>query len=186
MEIVRGSEISYDDGSAEFFWIVSDTYEDNAFAIRMTPDNYPVQVLGALAYVNNTGAFDFTVNSVFAGIPGDVLPGGEAITTAQGPYDWGVGWWSDGPVIDNGSFYILFHWHPDTPGDPAVGQDTANAFFRSYWYNTSSGWNMASDGEWLIRSIPSLTICILKNVPLLAYIRTVVIGAMDHIRPASA
>ncbi len=153
MDIIEGSEIAYDDGSAEAWYIVSPDYEDNAFAISMTPDDYPVQVIMARVFVNDNTPFTFTINGVYAGIPDDVLPGGEAVTAVREPHGWAIGEWPEGPVITSGSFFLVFHWDPSSPDNPGVGEDQDNILYRSYWYSTSSGWNLAADGEWMMRTI---------------------------------
>jgi hypothetical protein len=154
MNIVLGSEIAYDDGEVNGWWIVSDTYDDNAFAIRMTPPEYPAQVLMARAYVSDDTPFDFTINAVSAGQPGDVLPGGEELQGIREPHGWAISEWpGGGPTIDAGHFFLLFHWRPSTPSDPAVGQDDDNIFFRSYWHTTAQGWQMVADGEYMMRTI---------------------------------
>lgn len=154
MEVVLGSEIAYDDGEVDGWWIVSDEFEDNAFAIRMTPGEYPAQILMARAYVSDDTPFDFTINEVFAGAPGDVMPGGEALEGVREPHGWAISEWPNGgPTITSGHFFLLFHWRQSTPDDPGVGQDDDNIFFRSYWYMTSQGWQMVSTGEYMMRTI---------------------------------
>lgn len=152
MEVVRGTEIKYDDGRVDGWWIVDTSYNQNAFAIRMTPTSYPMQVLMARAFVNDDTPFDFTINAVAAGVPGAILPGGEAITLMREPHGWAIGSWADGPTIASGSFFLVFHWHPATPDGPGVGQDADNVLFRSYWYH-GDVWNLVADGEWMMRAI---------------------------------
>lgn len=154
MTIVRGSELRYDDGTAERFYIVDTAYENNAFAIRMTPTSYPVRVLLARAFVNGDSPMELTINGVTAGQPGNVLPGGEGIEASRGPgHDWIIANWSPGALINSGSFFFLVHWLSDTPDDPAVGLDTNSMSARSYWYNTTSGWNAVTNGEWIMRTV---------------------------------
>jgi hypothetical protein len=85
MTIVRGREIAYDDGTADNYWIVDTAYNDNAFAIRMTPTFYPAKVTIVRAMLNGENPMNFTINGVSAGAPGDVLPGGEAVETSAEP-----------------------------------------------------------------------------------------------------
>ncbi len=155
MNIVEGAEIAYDDGSVDGWWIVSDEDDDNKFAIRMTPSDYPAQVLMARAYVSDTTRFDFTINEVSAGNPGDVLPGGEAVEGQRESHGWAISEFSNGPTIESGHFYLVFNWRSATPGNPGVGQDTDNVSFRSSWYSGTSGWNMVSDGEYMMRVVVS-------------------------------
>lgn len=153
MQIVEGMEIAYDDGAVDGWWIVSDVYEDNAFAIRMTPGSYPAQVLMARVFVSDDTPFDFTINGISGGIPDAVLPGGGPIAGARESHGWAISEFPSGPTIQSGSFFLLFHWWPETPGNPGVAQDVDNILFRSYWYNTSSGWTMNANGEYMMRCI---------------------------------
>lgn len=154
MTIVRGRELAYDDGTADRFYIVTDTFYNNAFAIRMTPTSYPVDVLLARAYVNGDSPIGLTLNAVSAGMPGNVLPGGEEIECTRGPgHDWAIANWMPGPRINSGSFFLVLHWMPDTPDDPGVGLDTSATQARSYWYHDSLGWNAVPNGEWIMRTV---------------------------------
>lgn len=153
MEIVEGAEIAYDDGSPDGWWIVGDVFDDNAFAIRMTPDSYPAQVIMARAYVSDETPFDFTINGVTAGLPGNILPGGGPIEGVRNETGWAMSGLENGPTIQSGNFFLVFHWRQATPTDPAVGEDTNNILFRSYWYNATSGWTMISTGEYMLRCV---------------------------------
>jgi hypothetical protein len=153
MTIVRGRELVYDDGTADAYWIVDTSFMNNAFAIRMTPTFYPAKVTMARALFNGESAMDFTLNGVSAGAPGAVLPGGEAVETSAEPHGWAIASFPNGPTITSGSFFCLVHWLPDTPDDPAVGEDTMSTAMRSYWYSDSSSWNTVTDGDWVIRTV---------------------------------
>jgi hypothetical protein len=158
MDIVEGYEIVYDDNSAEDFFVVDTmNYYDNACAIRMTPEEYPAKVILARAYVSGDSPVDFTINGQSAGLPGDILPGGEEVETVRLPHGWAISYWENGPVITDESLFFVLRWQPDTPGDPAVGQDTNTILSRSYWYSSLSGWNLADDGEWMMRVVVATT-----------------------------
>jgi len=153
MTIVRGRELAYDDGTADNYWIVDTAFYNNAFAIRMTPTFYPAKVTIVRAMLNGQSSMNFTINGVSAGAPGTVLPGGEAIETSAEPHGWAIATYSNGPVINSGSFFAVVHWMPDSPDDPAVAEDTMSTAMRSYWYSDSSGWNTVTDGDWIIRTV---------------------------------
>jgi hypothetical protein len=153
MTIVKGRELVYEDGTAERYWIVDTSFNNNAFAIRMTPTFYPAKVTMARAYVSGVTPVNFTINGVSAGAPGSILPGGEEIETSAEPHGWAVATWANGPVINSGSFFFVLHWLPDTPDDPAVGEDTMSVAMRSYWYSDSSSWNSNTSGDWLMRTV---------------------------------
>lgn len=158
MDVVEGYEIAYDDGSPERFFVVDTiTYYDNACAIRMTPDEYPAKVILARAYVTGDSPIDFTINDQSAGLPGDVLPGGEEAEAVRLAHGWAMASWEDGPVITDENFFLVLHWRPDTPGDPGVGQDTNTTLLRSYWYSSLSGWNLTDEGEWMMRVVVTTT-----------------------------
>jgi hypothetical protein len=153
MEVVLGEELCYDDGTPESWWVVGDTWDDNSFAIRLTPNTYPARVILARAFVSDETPFSFTINGISGANPGDVLEGGEAINGVMEAHGWAISEWSDGPVIQSGSFFLLIHWTPQTPNEPAVGTDNDNVTFRSYWHNNEFGWQMVSDGEYMMRAV---------------------------------
>lgn len=158
MEIVEGYELAYDDGLPECFFVVDSLdYHDNACAIRITPDEYPATVVLARAYVLGDSSIDFTINDQSAGIPGDILPGGEEVEANRLPHGWAIGSWEDGPLITEGDFFVVLHWRPDTPGDPGVGQDSNTVLYRSFWYSSLYGWNFTNDGEWMMRVVVTTT-----------------------------
>lgn len=153
MTIIRGRELAYDDGTADNYWIVDTGYNDNAFAIRMTPTFYPARVTMVRAMLNGESPMNFSINGVSAGAPGDILPGGEAVETSAEPHGWGIATFPNGPIINSGSFFAVVHWLPDSPDDPAVAEDTMSTAMRSYWHSTTSGWNTVTDGDWIIRTV---------------------------------
>ncbi len=64
------TELKYDDGTWETFYVVDFNYDKNKFALRFTPTYYPAKVMRLKTLVNNAGAFDFTVLSDSSGYPG--------------------------------------------------------------------------------------------------------------------
>ena len=75
------------------------------------------------------------------------------MTAVREPHGWAIGEWPEGPVITSGDFFLVFHWDPSSPDDPGVGEDQDNILYRSYWYNTTQGWNLVADGVWMMRTI---------------------------------
>ncbi|MBD3232923.1 MAG: T9SS type A sorting domain-containing protein, partial [candidate division Zixibacteria bacterium] len=150
--IVDGSGISYDDGDADGWWICSDTWDDNAFAVRCTPSIYPVTVIMLRAYVNGNDPFEFTVNGISGDNPGDVLAGPWSVTPSSAP-----GWVDfeippgDQIEIASGDFCAVFHWLESTPADPGVGGDDSSPDSLSYWRHGS--WNMDYGNDFMLRSV---------------------------------
>lgn len=150
--IVDGSGISYDDGDVDGWWICSDTWEDNAFAVRCTPSIYPVTVTMLRAYVNSIDPFEFTVNSLSSGYPGDVLAGPWSAAPISAP-----GWTNfeippgDQIEIASGDFCVVFHWLETTPVDPGVGGDDSSPDSVSYWRYES--WNLDYGNDYMLRSV---------------------------------
>ena len=154
MEIVEGYELAYDDGLPERFFVVDSLeYHDNACAIRITPDEYPVKIILARAYVLGDSSVYFTINDQSDGVPGDVLPGGGEVVANRLPHGWAIANWEDGALITEGDFFVVMHWQPDAPGNPAVGQDSNTVLYRSFWYSSPYGWNFTNDGEWMMRVV---------------------------------
>ena len=69
------TELKYDDGSWEAFYVVDFTYDKNKFAVRFTPTYYPSRVLRLKTIGNSADAFDFTINQDSSGYPGRQIAG---------------------------------------------------------------------------------------------------------------
>jgi hypothetical protein len=153
MLIVEGLELAYDDGSVESWYIVGDEWDDNKFAVRFTPVEYPIQVTGARAMVNDATPFDFTINANSNGQPGSVLAG--PFESFQNTDSWAVSFFPEEqrPEVTSGSFWLVFNWREGTPDSPGVGTDTDDPDSRSSWYNNSSGWNSFTSGDFIMRVI---------------------------------
>ncbi len=137
--------ISYDDGEWDTFYAASFTWENNKFAVRFTPNTYPITVRRLVTTGNSNDAFNFTVQNDNHGVPGDTiagpyrvhgnnLPGTVNIITKTLP---GI----DPPEISGGDFWGVINWLEQTPGSPGIGGDADLPIDnRSMYYLTSSGW----------------------------------------------
>lgn len=165
MLIVEGLELAYDDGSTESWYIVSDEWDDNKFAVRFTPSDYPVIVTGARAMVNDATPFDFSINGNTGGNPGAVLAG--PFESFQNTGEWAVTFFPEDrwPEVTSGSFWLVFNWRESTPDSPGVGTDTDDPDSRSKWYNSFSGWNSFGAGDFIMRVIISTPTGITELTP---------------------
>jgi hypothetical protein len=149
-----GVEIAYDDGSPEIYFFIDTVWQENTFAVRMTPPRYPMQINLLRAFVNDTSVFDFEIHAA----AGDSLAGllaGPFEARAIEPFSW-----ADfdvpevaAPTITSGDFFVLFKWKSDSPTLPAVGADSVpTSASRSYSYDNTFGWFKYPMFDWLIRA----------------------------------
>lgn len=153
MEIVEGLELAYDDGFAEVFWIVGDVWDDNRFAVRFTPGDYPIMVTGARVLVDENTQFELTINADSNEEPGEILAG--PFLSFQNMGDWAVTFFPEDqwPEVTSGSFWLVFYWHEDSPDSPGVGADNSGPDLRSYYYTATAGWVPWLDSDWIMRVI---------------------------------
>ncbi len=158
------TELKYDDGSWEAFYVVDFTYDNNKFAVRFTPNDYPVRVMRMKTIGNSADAFDFTINEDSSGFPGRKLAGPYRIggtgtgniktftTTVPG---------SQPPEIESGDFWVLINYLPDTPGAPGIGTDfnPPNAG-RGKYYLGSTGWQDFSGGNLMVSAFIADTVTV--------------------------
>ncbi len=165
MLIVEGLELAYDDGSIESWYIVDELWDENKFAVRFTPSDYPVLVTGARAMVNDATPFDFSINGNTGGNPGAVLAG--PFESFQNIGSWAVTFFPEGqwPEVTSGSFWLVFNWRESTPDSPGVGTDTDDPDSRSKWYNNTSGWNSFGAGDFIMRVIVTTSTGITELTP---------------------
>lgn len=154
LPVYAGRQIKYDDGSAEDFFVADYRFDDNRFAVRLTPEVFPAQLRSLRAYVNDTARFYFSVWSDSAGLPGRLL---------SGPWQTGLertgrGWVdfelpaSDRPVFEKGDFFLVVQWSTSSPAQPGVGADGALPDGRSFFHTGSSGWKSWIYNDWMLRA----------------------------------
>ena len=151
--VYLGRQIKYDDGSAESFFIANEGFDDNRFAVRLTPKVYPAQLHTLRAYVNDTARFFLSVYSDTDGSPGRLL---------SGPWKAGLkeekkGWVNlilpagSRPVFENGDFFLLLQWSSASPESPGVGADAGLPDGRSFFFTRKSGWKNWVYDDWMLR-----------------------------------
>lgn len=151
-------EISYDDGSAEFYtyiWTYPGTpVEDEVcgWCTRMTPPSYPF-VLTKVEFLFGEVAYDFYLHIYGdgGGAPGNnLLPTPYLIDHTTVPVE---DWWvydvsSENIVINSGDFYVGFCYsYLDSLERPTVriGGDNTSPFDDRGWINLGIGWELISD-----------------------------------------
>lgn len=148
-----GHQLMYDDGAPEQFWIESDIYDGNAFAVNFTPSHYPAIVSHLRVLLNDTVSVALTIQKNTGGAPGDVIAG--PFVASANPYTG----WADviipegqQPLITIGDFYVVLWWFPASPALPGVATDTTQKYNRSAWYDNAFGWNRFPLGNFMIRA----------------------------------
>jgi len=151
------TEIRYDDGIPEGFYVVDFTYDDNKFGVRFSPQQYPTTVYRVEAFTNN--GFSPILVSIYKdknGFPSDMLTGEYTGVTDQTA---GVDSFTvtipgaDPPTITEGDFWVVLHYLPTSPGAPGLGADfTAPIDGRTYYYTTSLGWTQLPFADLIVRA----------------------------------
>lgn len=156
----RLTEISYDDGIPEVFYVVDFNYNDNKFAIRFSPGSYPAKVYRVKAYTNNGfKPINISIFSDSGGIPGRRLAGpypAESFQTA------GVDTFlltfpgTEPPIITTGDFQVVLEYLPDSPGAPGIGGDVTQPIDgRTQFYTSTQGWTPLPNVDLMVRAIVS-------------------------------
>lgn len=167
------SEIIYDDGIPEVFYVVDFTYDGNRFGIRYTPENYPAKIYRVKAFTNNGNSpILVSVHEDSLGLPGAMLAGpyiGESYQTA------GVDSFvvtipgTDPPTIANGNFFVVLGYLPGSPGAPGIGGDfTPPVDQRSFYFTTTTGWVQMTSADLIVRAFvsqPPLGVGRDENIP---------------------
>ncbi|RMH69821.1 MAG: T9SS C-terminal target domain-containing protein [Gemmatimonadetes bacterium] len=147
------TEISYDDGSAEGFYVASFNFDDNKFAVRCTPAVEPSYIGKIAVFVSDTTPFEVAIYSHRSGLPDEIIAGPYPIRlTEDGP-----GWAEaiipgDDPPSVSSDFWVVMHWSETSPGAPGVGGDRDQLRNRSYYYLNSVGWRASTQQNYLMRA----------------------------------
>ncbi|MCI0596403.1 MAG: T9SS type A sorting domain-containing protein [candidate division Zixibacteria bacterium] len=154
LPVYAGRQIKYDDGTAEDFFVADYQFDDNRFAVRLTPGIFPAQLHTLRAYVNDTAKFFFSVWSDADGRPGRLLSG----PWKAGLKETGKGWVNlelppgSRPIIEKGDFFLVVQWSASSPEQPGIGADGALPDGRSFFYTRAAGWKNWVYNDWMLRA----------------------------------
>ena len=151
------TEVRYDDGIPEVFYVVDFTYNGNKFGIRFTPQQYPARVYRVKAMTNNGfSPIQVSVHQDSSGFPGRLLAGpyvGESFQTA------GIDSFlvtlpaGDPPTIASGDFHVVLSYLPTSPGAPGIGGDlTQPVEQRSKFFTNAQGWQSLATADLIVRA----------------------------------
>ncbi len=163
-------EISYDDGSAENSWTVTDTGLGCVFAVCFTPPTDCPMLKTARFFFSDFGPTGPIVIHVYEQASASSPPGAELITpftvTPPGPGWFDVDLSGYNIVLDGSSFAI--GEEPTVPYTSYLGEDTDSPDYRSWVYMVTSGtWlNWANDispGDLMIRAIVEGGLCCVET-----------------------
>jgi hypothetical protein len=151
------SEIRYDDGIPETFYVVDFVYNENKFGIRFTPSDYPATVYRVEAFTNNANSpILVSIYDDEGGLPGTILTGEYPGVTHQ---LGGVDSFTvtipatDPPTINAGDFWVVLSYLPTSPGAPGIGGDLSNPIDgRSWYYTAGSGWLQLTTVDLIVRA----------------------------------
>ena len=148
-----GVELVLDDGIPEEFWIESDIYDGNAFAVEFWPSSYPAIISHLRVLVDDTTSFVMTVQANISGTPGAVIAG-PFVVSADPFSGWTDVYIPEGnrPSINFGGFFVVCYWFPESPDLPGIAADASHSFNRSWWYDNAYGWNKYADANWMMRA----------------------------------
>lgn len=140
-------ELSWDDSQAETY--TSWPLGGNMYAVKFTPENYPLTITGARLFLKSAGmgsSIGSIINlKVFAsdnsGMPGQLLD------STSVPYACS-GWLEISglnTVIDSGDFFLVYEQTAPWPDCPELGVDLSNLSGRSYYLDLTNGAIWVSD-----------------------------------------
>ncbi|MBD3169064.1 MAG: T9SS type A sorting domain-containing protein [candidate division Zixibacteria bacterium] len=154
-EVTLGAGLYYDDGEVDGWWIVDDSGDSNAFAVRGSPARFPAIIRTLSAYVNSTDSFEFAVYGYSAGRPTNEILGGPWRTAAASAPGWTNLELSAGQrvTIDStvANFCVAFRWLSGQSTAPAVGGDNDSPNGNSFW-KTDSIWVSDPTNDLMLRS----------------------------------
>ncbi len=151
------TELGYDDGVPEVFYVVDFSYNGNKFGIRFTPQQYPARVYRVKAFTNNgSSPIMVSIHSDSLGFPGQMKAGpyiGESHQTA------GIDSFlvtlpaGDPPSITSGDFHVVLSYLPSSPGAPGIGGDFSPPVDgRSRFFTNAQGWQPLPNADLIVRA----------------------------------
>lgn len=160
--IIEGTEIGYDDGSAEQFYVVAfPAGQSDYFCVRMTPPDdasYPLLLYAVNIFVEDQ------ITTPWVGLcPPSTQFDGPDIGAAF--FEWTdlhadstPGWIyaaTEGATFltEPGDFYVVYQFPPNENDQPAVGSDLNAVDSRSYWtQDPNAFWNLWTAHDWMMRA----------------------------------
>ncbi len=154
LPVYPGREIKYDDGTAEEFFVVGQTYDDNRFAVRLAPSAYPAQINALRVLVNDTAEVLLSIYSDSLGLPGKLLAGPHSAQSGSPGEKWIHFVLPEGsqPVMASGNFFAVLQWPSTSPETPGIGADRSIVDGRSFFHTQSGGWKNWLFNDWMIRA----------------------------------
>ena len=162
-----GTEISYDDGTAEDYFWWDWGYAGGLFAVRFTPPQYPAALKVARFYFepgepdldHEQFAVEVYDDDGAGGAPGTLLGGGTLVASSWG---WvNVDLSSLNITITSGSFYIAYKQLTEYPNCEALGADYNSPDGRS-WAGYGGEWHPI---EWYGYFLDWMIRCIVETAP---------------------
>jgi hypothetical protein len=152
--------LSYDDGTVNFYAIVSGTHDGNRFGLKFEKPANAEKVYTIQLMTNSTASVGVGLAVNDFGLPGEQLVGPYFI---QAP---AAGEWFtfhvpglQAPQIDADSFWVTIDWPLASPGDPGIAVDSDQPISgQSYYFMNSSGWVMLPSYNFMIRAGVGATI----------------------------
>jgi hypothetical protein len=146
-------EKTFDDGSMELPFYVSDQWYENCAAQRFTSSSIPFILLKSKVFISSQGksgdtlydatdSFYVTINKNDYGKPG--LSVSEPVYAEASGKDSSGGEWVEighNLLIAEDTFWVVFHWLKETPVSPLIGADNSTNHNNSF-----KGWK--KDGYW--------------------------------------
>ncbi len=151
------AEVVYDDGIPEAFYVVDFNYNDNKFAIRFTPQQYPARVYRVKAFTNNGNSpINVSIHADSSGFPGALKAGPYLASSYQAS---GIDSFlvtvpgTEPPTIESGDFFVVLSYLPTSPGAPGIGGDLTQPIAqRSMYYTTALGWTPLANADLIVRA----------------------------------
>ena len=151
------TELIYDDGIPNIFYVVDFSYDGNKFGIRFTPQQYPATIYRIKAFTNNGNSpIQIYIYSDSSGIPGHPIAGPWTGTSYQTA---GIDSFlvtipgTEPPTITSGDFHVILAYLPTSPGAPGIGADNAQPVNgRSMYFTNTAGWNPTTGVDLIVRA----------------------------------
>lgn len=151
------TEVRYDDGVPEVFYVVDFTYNDNKFGIRFTPQQYPARVYRVKAFTNNGfRPILVSIHDDSSGFPGALKAGPYSVQSYQTA---GIDSFvitlpaNDPPTVAAGDFHVVLSYLPSSPGAPGIGGDVTSPIDgRSMYYTSIQGWQAMGTVDLIVRA----------------------------------